>query len=201
MKIAVEVWIPRYLKNKKIEKKINQVNEWTIDKDLIGKLRKLRPNDFENYIADMYFRLGYQTEKVGGSHDGGVDVVVTKNGIKHYIQCKKYITSKVSVSNVREFVGTLMDKLSQGKGIFITTNIFTTEAEKYAEDKQIELVDGDELLRLIKLVNKDDEVVENKTNDICPTCGGKLREINGRFGKFFGCSNYPKCKFKKKFVI
>lgn len=30
---------------------------------------------------------------------------------------------------------------------------------------------------------------------ICPRCGGKLEEKNGRFGSFFGCSNYPKCNF------
>ena len=30
---------------------------------------------------------------------------------------------------------------------------------------------------------------------ICPRCGGELVERNGKYGKFFGCSNYPKCKF------
>jgi hypothetical protein len=32
-------------------------------------------------------------------------------------------------------------------------------------------------------------------NGICPRCGGKLVGRNGRYGKFFGCSNYPKCTF------
>lgn len=30
---------------------------------------------------------------------------------------------------------------------------------------------------------------------ICPKCGGKLVERQGRYGAFLGCSNYPKCKF------
>lgn len=30
---------------------------------------------------------------------------------------------------------------------------------------------------------------------ICPRCGGKLVEREGKYGKFFGCSNYPNCKF------
>lgn len=33
---------------------------------------------------------------------------------------------------------------------------------------------------------------------ICPKCGGKLVECNGRYGKFIGCNNYPKCKFTLK---
>ena len=29
----------------------------------------------------------------------------------------------------------------------------------------------------------------------CPRCGGKLVLRSGRYGQFYGCSNYPKCKF------
>lgn len=31
----------------------------------------------------------------------------------------------------------------------------------------------------------------------CPECGGTLRERNGRLGKFYGCSNYPRCTYTK----
>lgn len=30
---------------------------------------------------------------------------------------------------------------------------------------------------------------------ICPQCGGKLILRNGKYGSFYGCSNYPNCKF------
>ncbi len=30
---------------------------------------------------------------------------------------------------------------------------------------------------------------------ICPRCGGTLVERDGQYGKFYGCSNYPKCRF------
>ena len=30
---------------------------------------------------------------------------------------------------------------------------------------------------------------------ICPQCGGSLVRRSGRYGSFYGCSNYPKCKF------
>ena len=29
----------------------------------------------------------------------------------------------------------------------------------------------------------------------CPRCGGKLVVRSGKYGKFYGCSNYPKCKY------
>ena len=30
---------------------------------------------------------------------------------------------------------------------------------------------------------------------ICPQCGGTLVLRNGRYGNFYGCSNYPRCRF------
>lgn len=33
---------------------------------------------------------------------------------------------------------------------------------------------------------------------VCPECGGKLREKNGQYGSFIGCSNYPKCRYTRK---
>lgn len=30
---------------------------------------------------------------------------------------------------------------------------------------------------------------------VCPNCGYALREMNGRFGKFWGCYMFPHCKF------
>jgi len=37
----------------------------------------------------------------------------------------------------------------------------------------------------------DAEIVEGRQ---CPDCGGDLKIKHGRFGKFIGCGNYPKCK-------
>lgn len=38
----------------------------------------------------------------------------------------------------------------------------------------------------------------NVENGICPRCGGSLVLRKGKNGEFFGCSNYPRCKFTKK---
>ena len=45
----------------------------------------------------------------------------------------------------------------------------------------------------IKSNIKDKEIKEK--NMICPKCGNKLIERNGKYGEFIGCSNYPKCKY------
>ena len=40
-----------------------------------------------------------------------------------------------------------------------------------------------------------DPNVEGK--DICPECGGLLKQRKGKFGSFFGCANYPQCRFTR----
>lgn len=41
-----------------------------------------------------------------------------------------------------------------------------------------------------------DDLKENAfIEGICPNCGGKLVERQSRYGTFWGCSNYPHCRF------
>ena len=44
-------------------------------------------------------------------------------------------------------------------------------------------------------IKANDELVNNM---ICPKCNSKLVEKNGKYGKFIGCSNFPKCNYIKK---
>lgn len=39
-----------------------------------------------------------------------------------------------------------------------------------------------------------------KTNEICPECGKPIVIKFGRYGKFYACSNFPKCKFTKPYL-
>ena len=63
--------------------------------------------------------------------------------------------------------------------------------------KLIELIDGYKLLQYIKMAKMDNDEYFKKEIEVCPKCGGSLIERSGKYGKFFGCSNYPKCNFTK----
>ena len=39
---------------------------------------------------------------------------------------------------------------------------------------------------------------ESIENNLCPRCGGKLVLRHGKYGDFYGCTNYPKCTFTRK---
>ncbi len=148
--------LPAIIRKRKNSKKLKAGQVWRSDRDLIYWLRGMNPTEFEHYIAELFSALGFSTETVGGSYDGGVDVIAEKDGVKHYIQCKKFITQQVSVGAVRDFYGAIADHLAKGKGYFITTNKFTLEAEQFAQDKPIELIDSFKLVRYIRSVEKAD---------------------------------------------
>ena len=162
------------------------------DKKTIQDLRSLTPTQFEEYVAHLFGKLGYKTEVSGGPYDGGIDVFAIKDNKTHYIQCKKYITRQVPVGAVRDFYGAIADKANT-VGYFITTHTFTAEAEKFAEDKPLELIDQFRLLEYMKLAGV--ENVPTSKKKLCPKCSGLLVERRGKHGVFLGCSSYPKCKY------
>lgn len=43
------------------------------------------------------------------------------------------------------------------------------------------------------------EITEEKTNKKCPVCGAPLVIKIGRYGKFYSCSRFPKCKYKEPY--
>ncbi len=68
----------------------------------------------------------------------------------------------------------------------------------------------DEIVNIIKKNNIKDRkrrgqhIKDIKNNviedykDRCPKCGGELVQRESKYGKFLGCSNYPKCKYIMK---
>ncbi|MDD5738741.1 MAG: restriction endonuclease [Candidatus Pacebacteria bacterium] len=154
--IRVIPWlVSAKIRRMKNAKRFKAGEAWRSDRDLIYWLRGMSPTEFEEYIADLFSKLGYKTKVTGGSHDGGVDVIAEKDGIAHYIQCKKYFSKhEVGSPEVRNFYGAIADHLAKGKGYFITTNKFTLEAEQFAQDKPIELIDSHRLVDYIHLAEK-----------------------------------------------
>lgn len=138
-----------------VERLFNWLGEWK-DKKYLEKHKKLEDwkkldgREFEKVVATIYRNLGFKTKITGKSGDRGIDVVVTKEGKKYFIQCKKM--DIVPPKFIREFYGSIVDKLQDGeKGIFVTTGEFTQEGREFAKDKPIELIEG---LKLEKLTSQ-----------------------------------------------
>lgn len=40
---------------------------------------------------------------------------------------------------------------------------------------------------------------EKVKSGVCPKCGGRLILRDGKYGRFLGCSNYPKCRYTSRY--
>lgn len=138
----------------KIIKSRKKYSAWNLDDDkTLFMLKGMSPAQFEQEVADMFARLGYEARVVGGANDGGIDVVANKEGKKYFIQCKKFITHEVTPHDIRDFLGAVTNVNNPAeKGFFITTGSFTLMAEKAAEgNPRIEIIDGVKLVEYYKL--------------------------------------------------
>jgi restriction system protein len=175
----------------------------------IEDLRQLSPNGFEQVIADLFRREGYRVDEIGGVGDGGVDLILRRNGdgsVAHLVQCKRYTNWKVGVAEVREFFGAMAAHQSRCEGVFVTCGRYTAEARTFAAGKPIRLIDGDELLSMIGAVNPLAPAVESFTaqhpsrdTPRCPRCHVPMQRRTAQRGPhagkaFWGCPNYPGCR-------
>jgi 5-methylcytosine-specific restriction endonuclease McrA len=49
-----------------------------------------------------------------------------------------------------------------------------------------------------KIENINDNPFAEDKDELCPLCAGRLVLRKGKFGQFYGCSGYPKCKYTKQ---
>ena len=127
--------------------------EWT--EELLATLRGMRPDAFERLSQRLLREAGFsKVEVTGKPGDGGIDGVgVLRMNIvsfQVYFQCKRY-TGSVGAGDVRDFRGAMAGRAD--KGLIITTGTFTPDAKREATRDgapAIDLVDGDDLCRLLK---------------------------------------------------
>lgn len=177
----------------------------------IATLRSLSWRDFEKLVGEAFRRDGYSITETGGAGaDGGVDLVLKKNNEKILVQCKHWKTGKVGVKIIRELYGVVVAEGATG-GIVISSGIFTREASNFAKNKPLELIGGRGLLKIIADVqgikvqsSPESETTKFHTGNICPQCKAPMVLRIARKGfhagkKFWGCSNYPRCRSTKPY--
>lgn len=172
--------------------------------DLVEQLRAIDWFQFEKVVAQVYRKQGYTVTRRGGANpDGGIDLVIEKDGQRSAIQCKQWKTWNVGVKAVREFLGALTDA-GIPKGVFITLGGYTGEAKQLAEKHGIEMVNETGLAQMLESTDAkfDPEVISilSDKRKFCPKCEQEmvLRTAKKGLGagrQFWGCSAYPRCRF------
>lgn len=110
----------------------------------LNQLVSLEPREFEELVADLFAKDGYQVSLTKESADSGVDLYLHKQGRRGVVQCKK-TAGKVGERVIRDLAGTMQHENAEW-GYVVTTGEFTQPARNWAEGKPIKLVDRFDLL-------------------------------------------------------
>ena len=161
--------------------------------------------DFERLIGQAYHQQGYSVTEIGGrGPDGGVDLVLQRDGLETLVQCKQWRQRRVGVSTIRELHGVVAQRRAAG-GVVVTLGGFTSEAQEFAKESNIRLLDWEAVQVLLSGVDAG-ELRPQKRSDSLPTsipaccrCGATMVQRVARQGPhkgevFFGCSRYPQCR-------
>jgi restriction system protein len=150
--------------DERIDKAVAEI-EANLRDELLTRIFSIEPTSrralfFERLVLRLLVAMGYgiglsdAASHLGGRGDGGVDGVIQLDALgldRVYVQAKCYDRDvAIQPSQVRDFSGSLDDKKTT-RGVFITTARFSNAALSYVAgiQKQIVLIDGEELARLM----------------------------------------------------
>ena len=103
--------------------------------------KRLSAEQFELEIASWFSKQGYKAKTTKYVGDGGVDVILEKNGEKTYVQCKHFVGGKVDIKVVRELCG-VMSSDGVTKGVIACLNGLSSDnAYSFAHKNNIRVVD------------------------------------------------------------
>ncbi|MCF7751496.1 restriction endonuclease [Bacillus subtilis subsp. subtilis] len=165
--------------------------------------------DFERLVGEAYRRQGYTVEETGlGGADGGIDLVLRRDGKRTLVQCKQWRRQQVGVSVVREMYGLLAHHRADAV-LVVSSGGFTRDAQAFIVGKPITLAAGEDLLRMIQKVQAPSTAMAAtrpapvltaaqpaSAGSPCKRCSAPMVERrNRRTGDIFvGCSRFPACR-------
>lgn len=119
-------------------------------------LYHLNPRQFEEFVAELLARQGYEVSLTQFSKDGGKDLYVAhKSGLGsalYVVECKRYgPDNPVGVGIVRQLYGVVQAEQLTG-GLVATTSYFTKDAQEFQQSVKyhLSLADYVELRRWIR---------------------------------------------------
>ncbi len=124
---------------------VSEVNDWMLNE--LNKnptdLYQLSSRRFEELVAELLIRKGYNVELTPATRDGGKDIYAARKddlgSFLYIVECKKYKpTHKVGVNVLRDLYGVL-SKEKATYGVAVTTSYFSKPAQDFQQELQFQM--------------------------------------------------------------
>jgi restriction system protein len=162
-------------------------------------LRQVDPRAFEALVCKLYERMGYSVEPTRYVGDDGVDGYLRKDGKLTILQCKR-TKSAIGAPILRDVLGAMHHDKADA-AIVVTTGGVSRQARRWAVGTPIRIIQLPELVEMLKCHLREEDIVPDDfavgEERFCAKCGMPLREVQGRRGRFLGCTGYPVCRYTR----
>ncbi|MFB1065025.1 restriction endonuclease [Natrinema sp. H-ect4] len=123
------------------------------DTDIKQKLQSMDDYEFEHFVADLWETMGWDCEVSTASNDKGIDVRAKKTtpyNQKALIQAKRYGEgNKVGSPAIQQYSSLKHQEDNVDKVVVVTTSSYSRNAKELADDLNVKLIDGDDLIGLV----------------------------------------------------
>ena len=110
-------------------------------------------------------------------------VVFTGDAILRYVESNNHVVYEKN----------LLDVIDGYKTTYLSDNDVQAVLAILTSNNIREKVSDRQHVKNLRIAAR--EVNATINSGICPKCGGHLIKRSGKYGTFYGCSNYPKCRF------
>jgi restriction system protein len=101
--------------------------------------------DFSARMEEAFRRDGYEVARIDA---GGADFEMRKAGRKTLVNCKRWKVGRTGVEPLRELL-VARDVREADEIVYVATGQVTEQAARYATEKRIRLMQGEDLARLL----------------------------------------------------
>ena len=165
----------------------------------IDAIRAMDWQHFELLISDGFRRLGYSVDNRGWYvPNSPVHILLQKNGEKTLVECRQWRASQVDLGVVDELYRIMTEERADG-ALLVTSGSFAPDAEVFARDKPIGLIDGEALLELVEAARTGaPQAPAGGETPHCPVCERHMVKKRARKGStigpvYWGCLAHPRC--------
>lgn len=172
----------------------------------------LRQDQIALLLGEIFRREGYTVELSAAlSTDDGSDFILRRDGESIPVRSQDWASARVTDRELHEFYG-LMAGTAAPRGIVVTTGSFTREAQEFAGEKSIELIDRRALEQRVAAVRRPGENLSDVAGWIedfassarifdpeCPSCGQAMAVRRHRTDgtDWWVCTSHPRCAGKR----
>lgn len=122
--------------------------------ETLEKICAMSWRDFSGVVEDAFRQDGYTVSRLAGSD---ADFAISKAGKTALVSCKRWKAASSGIEPLRDLQSAI-EKQEADEGIYLTAGVVSDNARRFATEKKVQVVQGEDLARMLLAMRNNKEV-------------------------------------------